>query len=261
MTGNISINWTQKAIESEIEYTLARGSERRDYGNFSLLENKFVKWSGDFNRAVMIKADSAGSLSNTISAIEELHKTKGLEDPVYMDFDETLIFKNEYSEIIENKGYYLQQEAFLISQTKDCQLPGGFRFLPMTDEETIALLKQEQIDGGYYLENEFETIDKKLHLLFTKRFRHFKLTLNDETVGSVYLAYMDDYCRLFSVVINENFRNRGYGKMLMECVKDHGKRSDRSYILLNSPARNLGFYDKCGFTSCSYINRLWKKKK
>ncbi|HQO10425.1 MAG TPA: GNAT family N-acetyltransferase [Clostridiales bacterium] len=253
-------NWTNKAIESEIEYTLARGSVTVEHNNFTLLENMFVKWSGDFNRVVKIKAHNIDSLLNTISEIEELFISKGIECPVYLDLDESFVPGKDYSEKLEDRGYSLRKEPFLFSETTNTHLPDDYKLVKMTDEESLSLLKEEQVNNGYYSESEFENTDKKLHIMFIDKFGHYKLVKNDEKIGTVYIALIDDYCRLFSVVINEKVRNCGHGKALIECIKEFGSRSGKSYILLNSPERNFGFYEKCGFNICAYIHRLWRKK-
>lgn len=82
-------------------------------------------------------------------------------------------------------------------------------------------------------------IEKNDVILATaKLFLEFKLHN-----GFTFMGHVED------VVVNENFRGKGYGKIIMEHVRDTALNNQKCYkVVLNCSESNVAFYKKCGFT-------------
>jgi glucosamine-phosphate N-acetyltransferase len=55
------------------------------------------------------------------------------------------------------------------------------------------------------------------------------------------LAHIEDVC------VKKEFRNKGYGKIIMKHAIEHAKQNDAYKITLVCNQENIDFYKKCGF--------------
>lgn len=76
------------------------------------------------------------------------------------------------------------------------------------------------------------------------------LNTSRELLGYIYIHYSKEYLEIYRLAVKPNFRNHGFGELLIEEAKKTLIKTGASRILLevkstNSPAINL--YSKCGF--------------
>jgi len=71
---------------------------------------------------------------------------------------------------------------------------------------------------------------------------------NDDLIGfarvisdQVYKAFV------FDVIVDPSYRNKGYGKLIMETIFNHPKLSSVSHIELYCPESLVPYYEKLGF--------------
>ena len=249
-------NWTERAIKSEIEYSIARGGILQKYDSFYHISNQYVKYSGDYNRALSLRFNNTENLLHTIDDIKQVHIDNNFDTPDYIDFQGEYDFSEEELSMLKNNGYSVTEALFLSAKVKQCKLEKEFQIYQPDEKEIIEHLKSEQIKYGYYDSNIFQSTDIKLELSFTQKFKPYWLLKNKEPIGSFYLAKIDNYCRLFSVEINEQFQNKGYGKILMSCARNIAFENKSDYILLNTEIKNIKFYEKCDFKICAKIGRI-----
>jgi ribosomal protein S18 acetylase RimI-like enzyme len=78
----------------------------------------------------------------------------------------------------------------------------------------------------------------------------FLLTINEVVIGCGLGVVEDQFIGLFDIVIDSQYRNQGFGKLLIENILKWGKSkgADRAYLQVladNAPAIRL--YEKVGF--------------
>ena len=66
MHSHVKIDWDERVLNSEIEYSRALGGTPIVYPNFIHIYNNAVPWSGDFNRAVGVRLSSYESFDGTL---------------------------------------------------------------------------------------------------------------------------------------------------------------------------------------------------
>lgn len=94
-----------------------------------------------------------------------------------------------------------------------------------------------------------ESISKIKDILLNKNNTIYKVYLNEkEFIGVVVMAW--DTCEIIYIALNKTFRSKGYGKLIIEQIKNEGKKRNLKYIIVgtgNSSLDNIKFYQKCNF--------------
>jgi glucosamine-phosphate N-acetyltransferase len=100
----------------------------------------------------------------------------------------------------------------------------------------------------------YEISDEKFkEILNTKNLQVLLLTLKDKIIGcgSIFKLeklHNNPICQIEDVFIDEEFRGKGYGKVIVDYLKNYGKNEWKCYkIVLNCLDKNIGFYKNCGF--------------
>jgi len=243
-------NWDKLALDSEIAFSVANGGYAVRYDNFIHIYNPHVPWGGDFNRTVGIRLSDFESFEKVAARIQEIHTSKGLEPVDRFDIVPPSLDPSIWSPYLEERGYCMHEAIFFSSPVSDTRLPEGFKLYSPTANEYIQWYKDIFADCDFFTEEYFQKL-KPLHLGFVKTFRPFWLIENEKTIGSIYIAKLGNYSRLFGVEIKEEFQGRGHGRILLDAVKGIGATQGVGHILLQTQEDLRGFYEKCGFTECS----------
>jgi len=141
----------------------------------------------------------------------------------------------------------------LITQTR-------IRPLVSEDYETyLPLVKQLSHYDHPGTKEDFEVYLRK----YSEDVRIFVLPDGKELLAAatVFLlkkAHTNPIAQIEDVVVREDLRGRGYGKLLIDYLVDYIQRESCAYkIVLNSNENNLIFYEKCGFQpvahQCKYM--------
>ncbi|WP_020528866.1 GNAT family N-acetyltransferase [Flexithrix dorotheae] len=76
-----------------------------------------------------------------------------------------------------------------------------------------------------------------------------KLVLNGNIIGSVRGTLKADTCKIGRLIVDENFRNKGLGKKLMEAIEHQFKEANRFELFTGHKSeRNLSLYKKLGYS-------------
>lgn len=94
-----------------------------------------------------------------------------------------------------------------------------------------------------------ENISKIKDILLNKNNTIYKVYLDDKKIiGSV---VMDWYiCEIIYIALDKEFRYKGYGKLIIDHIKEEGKKRNSEYLIVgtgNSSLNNIKFYQKCNF--------------
>lgn len=101
--------------------------------------------------------------------------------------------------------------------------------------------------SGYAKKNEskiINIINRKIYLLRS----------DDKIVGtgSIFILvkyHCDNMCLIEDVVIDNKYRNKGYGKKLIELLVNESKKYNCYKTILDCKENNVKFYNKCKFTN------------
>lgn len=86
------------------------------------------------------------------------------------------------------------------------------------------------------------------HQIFTLYHNNICMGTIDYEVGSNWIGYLH---------INENHRNKGYGKFMINHVSNILKNEGHTYMQVNSTPSARGFYEKYGFKKCGGMFNRW----
>ncbi|MCL4506617.1 MAG: GNAT family N-acetyltransferase [Chloroflexi bacterium] len=244
-----SINWVQRALQSEIEFSKALGGVPHAHGGFIHLDNAAVPWGGDFNCTFISAPVDVAGFEQVTQQVEQLHRRSYLERP-----DRYEIFPAVHDEVawgatLERLGYRLTSAVYFCAPAAADALPPHVRLYIPSETEYCEWFTARESAMTYFDEDWFQRL-LPLKIAFSRIFRPYWLLVDHQRVGWVYCANLGDYCRLFEVEISPEFRGRGYGKWLMQAIRQEGGDLGASHILLRSALQN--FYEKCGFTVCAH---------
>jgi predicted GNAT family N-acyltransferase len=77
---------------------------------------------------------------------------------------------------------------------------------------------------------------------------HFILYFNDTPIGTARTFGQNGIWYIGRMAILKEYRNQGYGKLIMENVLNYLKTLSLSKIIIHAQTTVLGFYKKFGFT-------------
>jgi len=245
-----NINWDERALNSELEFSKALLSRPIEYPDFIHMYNSHVAWSGDFNRALRVRITDFQSFDNIKSQIEQIHQEKRLEKPDRFDIRMPALDEKQWHDHLQKMGYGLQTAIFFNALAKEIELPAGYSLYSPTNAEYFDWYSGLAKSQGYYDEGWFKQLIP-LKANFIQVFKPYWLMKNKNLVGWVYSANLGKYCRLFEVEIEQHFQGQGMGRLLLQAMIGEGYRQRAEYILLQSNDRLRPFYEKCGFIECS----------
>lgn len=257
------INWDERALQSEIEFSRALGGEPLEYPTFIHLYNKAVPWGGDFNRVVGVRISDFASFDQIVKQVEQIHQEKNLEKPDRYDIYPPALDVRVWRDHLSPMDFLLGTSLFFCAPTVEDELPSEFALYSPPEDEYIEWYHSQQKSIGYDTVEPFEEYFQKLRplrLSFIRVFKPYWLLKNDTFVGWVYCAHSGEYCRLFEVEIEEKFRGRGFGRLLLEAIRIEGRRKGASFILLRTSERLRTFYENAGFQECTSNSIIRLKK-
>lgn len=87
---------------------------------------------------------------------------------------------------------------------------------------------------------------------------HFIAIVDNRIVAAGRLRSSDPTeLKLERMVTEKNFRGNGVGRALLNYMLEHASSSKPNRIWLRSQVRSQGFYEKCGFKSCTDSFDMW----
>ncbi len=128
--------------------------------------------------------------------------------------------------------------------------------------ELVCLLEDERLDYkgfekayGYALDHDVMYVLEEERIL---AFLHMRI--------SPQLCRADDICEILELIVDDEYRNRGYGKLLLEQAKEYcGEKGIGIIEVLSSSYREGAhrFYERNGFINTGYrfFNKEWRGKK
>ena len=244
------IDWDERALNSEIEYSKARGGKVIQYKDFVHIYNDKIPYSGDYNHTVGIKISGFNDFKKVVKEVGRIHKEKHLDKPDRYDIYPPTLNKEKWRDYLSQMGYYIYTAIFFCSNTTYKSLPDGIKLYLPTKDEYIKWYYEKMRLESYFDEKWFGLI-KPLQLNFIKTFKPYWLIKDDTIKGWVYFANLGDYCRLFEVEIKEEFRDCGLGTILLNAVRNEASNQNVKHILLSTTEDLREFYEKVGFRECS----------
>ncbi len=106
------IDWAEKALLSEIEFSKALKSQPTDYPNFIHLYNPYVPWGGDYNRSVKVVLPSLAAFDDVNSQVAAIHRQKGLEPPDRFDVVPPVLDEDQWQNFLRQRGFSLRTAVF-----------------------------------------------------------------------------------------------------------------------------------------------------
>jgi hypothetical protein len=177
-----SLDWEEKSLDSEIEYSKAFKSTPIKFPNFIHLYNSNVSWSGDFNRAVGVKLSGFKSFEEISIQVENIHKAKSLETPDRFDIISPALDEPLWRDHLMQKGYRLQTVIFFRAPSLKGNLESGFSLEIPAPDVYIDWFSHLVQSRGYYNEKWFQKV-KPLQLNFSSVFRPYWLKKGNDLVG------------------------------------------------------------------------------
>lgn len=92
-------------------------------------------------------------------------------------------------------------------------------------------------------------------------FSFYGIFLENKLIGMMTLnKIFKPYCKgnvllVEDVSILEEYKGKGYGKLLIEYAKEHAKKEKCYKVILGCSDKNVGFYEKCGFKKSDNLMR------
>ncbi|MBA3660348.1 MAG: GNAT family N-acetyltransferase [Gammaproteobacteria bacterium] len=127
----------------------------------------------------------------------------------------------------------------------------------MNQFEIIEILNQKQINQLHTLAKKMwwsndRTLDEINKML--ANCLSFGLIHNDDLIGCARVLTDEiKYAFIFDVIIEEEYRNKGLSKLLMEAILDHQKLQQITCFDLTCAPDMVAYYEKLGFSK-DFIN-------
>lgn len=252
----IQPDWAKISIDSEIELTKAYGGISKRHDNFTHVRNPFVPWNGDFNRAINVTAGSIDEMEDVLNQVKDIHRHNKLDPPNRYDIAPGVKIENTWVDQFSKKKLVFSNAVFMQAESQDI-LTEDKLYKPSTAEYFNwyhSMLKSRD----YYQEDWYTKL-KPLQTSFINVFELYWFKLGNDMIGSVYVAKLDGYARLFDVEIDETFQGKGFGKQMMIAVRGIAYNLGLKYILIETSGHLPDFYVKCGFVECVRSKILWQK--
>jgi glucosamine-phosphate N-acetyltransferase len=164
-----------------------------------------------------------------------------------------IIDDNIKNDLYEMKKYVLDEKKFTTQ----------INFIINNNDYIIREIKYDDFDKGYMnLIFEFTNynyqITKENFIKFIDEHKNYKIVViyskkEDKIIGSgtiiiVEKIHNNPIGQIEDVIINEKYRQHGFGKKIIDKLIDIGKNKYKCYkIILNCLEKNIGFYNKCNF--------------
>lgn len=82
--------------------------------------------------------------------------------------------------------------------------------------------------------------------------QHYLLSIDENPAGTARVRFMDDYAKIERVAVLDTYKNKGFGKAIMQAIlSDLKDNKVISMIKLSSQTYAIPFYEKLGFVICS----------
>ncbi|MDO9026932.1 MAG: GNAT family N-acetyltransferase, partial [bacterium] len=224
-------DWGQLSVDSEINLSKAYGGIPEKHDHYIHITNPFVPWNGDFNRAVNVSPDSVDGLDVIIREVRDIHRNKKLDPPNRYDLGPEIKIDNALESSFVAKNMKFSEAVFMQAQSQD-NSSGDSLYAPSSDE--YFNWYRTKMGGRDYFTDEYYSLLKPLQSAFIKVFKPYWFYVADEIVGSVYIADLGGYARLFEVEIEEKHQGRGLGLKMMGAVRHKVKLLGLKYILLET---------------------------
>lgn len=244
------MNWDERALYSEIEFSKALKSQPIEYPNFIHMYNHLVSWCGDFNRALGVRIPTLQSFDEIIARVEQIHQEKKLDKPDRYDISPPVLDEGRWKDYLLKKGYRLQTAIFFHAPTVKIELPASFSLHSPSYTEYFDWYTGIAKSQGYYNDDWFEQ-HLPLKANFIQLFKPYWLLKDKEQIGWVYSANLGEYTRLFEVEIHQHFQGQGMGRLLLQAIIAEGYSQGAKFVLLQANEQLRRFYKKSGFKECS----------
>jgi len=254
-----NIDWSKLALESEIEYSKARGGCSKQYTDFIHIYNSAVPFAGDFNRTVAVNADNIQTFNKIVAKIEALHKERNLDRPNRYDIKPPNLDEVEWNKLLKDTPFRLATNIFFQSESSHLKLLSNFEAYIPSKEEYAEWYENHEKATDYYDKVIFEKL-QPLQLKFIETFKPYWLKKAGTMVGWVYGANFGEYLRLFEVEIKNEYRGQGFGRILLNMIRSEAAKSGCRSVLLQTGERLRPFYEKSGFMECARISVIWLKQ-
>jgi GNAT superfamily N-acetyltransferase len=243
------INWIERAVVSEVAYSVARGGTATAHKGFIHIMNTSVPMGGDYNRAVGVRACSLDEFAAVAAAVGAIHDDNRLAAPDSYDTYPSDEGDGDWVDHVDEIGHQAWPDFFFNLSVKDRSLPSGFEWRPVSAGGYLAWRMTQRKHECWFDQDEWD-LQLPSERAFIEIYRPFWLLENGCLVAWVHCANLGGYFRLFDVEVAEAQRGRGYGKLLLQAVEAEASRQGVSHILIRCAERLRGFYEACGFEEC-----------
>jgi GNAT superfamily N-acetyltransferase len=249
-------DWAKLSIESEVELTKAYGGIPERHDSFIHVRNPFVPWSGDFNRAINVTANSISGMEIVLNQIKDIHRNNKLDLPNRYDIGSGMKIDITWVDHFSKKRLVFSDAIFMQAESQDISTEA--KLYRPSIAEYFDWYHSRLKNRDYYQEEWYSKL-KPLQTSFINVFKPYWFKLGSDMIGSVYIAELDGYARLFDVEIDETFRGKGFGKQMMMAIRRVVNNLRLKYVLLETSGDLSDFYTKCDFIECVRSKILWQK--
>ena len=243
------LNWADRALESEIAYSKALGSEPTVYPGFVHLYNRAVPWGGDFNCAVGVRLDELSSFCRVVEHVERIHRKEVLDRPDRNDVYPPVLDETLWRDGLAERGYLTHTSIWFCASVLEEDLPTGFALYAPDEDEYIDWYHARQRAQEWYNEADFARL-RPLQQGFARVFRPYWLLYEGRRVGWIYCGCLEGVGRLFDVWIEPSVRRQGLGRALLNAIRFEGNRRNMGWVLLRTSQGRRGFCERCGLREC-----------
>lgn len=213
----------------------------------------------------------ANLISNEVFAISETPDHMDFEiEKNLIDYDKYLICA-EYNDIVNTVKKYLsiseeERKNLAIKSKEWFKMNSNFEenLHNIIEDKYTYIRKLEIKDYKKYLDLIYNFTNYKYttniesfeNILNNKNIKTFLIIINDEIIGcgSIFKLeklHNNPIGQIEDVYIDEKYRHKGYGKMIISHLKSYGVNVWKCYkITLNCLEKNIGFYENCEFEKC-----------
>jgi ribosomal protein S18 acetylase RimI-like enzyme len=188
---------------------------------------------------------SSQNIDKKIDFCEKYYRSKSI--PVCFKITE-IAQSSGLDEMLDARGYAHQFDVLI--QTMDIS-----KFTGDIDKNIHLLEETDNLWLDHYIKMNgtkpsYKPVYKQIidNILFSKSL--FTLTLNEVVIGCGLGVVEDKFVGLFDIVIDPQYRNQGFGKLLVENILKWGKNkeADTAYLqVLADNASAIRLYEKVGF--------------
>lgn len=244
------IDWSARAVESEVAYSVARGGVATEHEGFIHVHNPHVPWCGDYNRALGVHASSLDEFAGIARRVERIHESNGVPRPDSYDTYPSVGGDGDWIDRLDEIGHRSWTEVYFKLEVVPTELPDTFEWRPVGEDDYLEWRRAMQEKGGWFDAEAWE-LGLPLEQKFIEVYRPYWLFEKDELVAWVHCANLGDYFRQFDVEVDASLQGRGYGRILLQAVSAEAGAQGVSHVLIRCGERLRGFYEACGFQECA----------